>query len=137
MSYEVLESVQVGASTVEFYVDYGSDSAVLGFAVHDDAGHGRYFPMYGSTYRGLPPVTLDVYATDSGEEMWVRTTWTGYEVLAYHRMGSDRSITRYGEMTSSETPTPTRLSGVTREIPEMDEERASRVASITRDPNDS
>lgn len=105
----VLQSVQIGTRSVRFYVDFGTDSAVLGFSVENDSGQQRYFLMYGSTYRGLPPVVLDVFVSHCQEEMWVRSSWSGYEVLAYHRMGTNRCITRYGEITSFDKPTPASL----------------------------
>lgn len=130
----VLESVQIGARSVQFYVDFGSDSAVLGFSVENDSGQKRYFPMYGSTYRGLPSVTLDVFVSDSQEEMWVHSSWQGYEILAYHRVGTDLCTTRYGEITSFDRPTPESLGGVAGPFPEMDFERVSRVATLAYDP---
>ncbi len=129
----VLESVRIGARSVQFYVDFGSDSAVLGFSVENDSRQQRYFPMYGSTYRGLPSVTLDVFVSDSQEEMWVHSSWFGYEILAYHRMGTDLCTTRYGEITSFDRPTPESLGGGARNFPEMDIEKVSRVATLTYD----
>lgn len=128
--YTVLGAVPAGARLVEFYVDVGADSAVLGFAVENDAGEKRYFPMYGSTYRGMPAVTLDVYVSDAQEEMWVHSSWPGYEVLAYHRLGSDRSMTRYGEIQSLGKPTPERLSGGTGSFPAMDRAKVSKAATL-------
>ena len=126
----VLESVRVGEREVTFYVDFESDSAVLGFAVADDSGRRRFFPMYGSTYRGLPAVTLDVYVSVSQDELWVRSSWPGYETLAYHRMGTNRCITRYGEITAFAVPTPDRISGAAKPFPAMDLEAMTMTASI-------
>lgn len=129
----LLESVQIGTRSAQFYVDFDADSAVLGFSVENDSGQQRYFPMYGSTYRGLPSVTLDVFVSDSQEEMWVHSSWSGYKILAYHRMGTDRCMTRYGEITSFDKPTPESLGGGTRRFPEMDIEKVSKVATLTYD----
>lgn len=127
-----LESVQIGERRVRFYVDFGQDSAVLGFSFDELAGR-RYFPMYGSTYAGLPSVTMDVFVSKSGEEMWVRSSWKGYETLAYHRIGTDRAMTTYGEMASFSVPTPAALGGHGARFPEMDASRVSRVATVRYD----
>lgn len=131
----ILESVQVGTRLAQFYVDLGSDSAVLGFSVENDAGQQRYFPMYGSTYRGIPSVTLEVFASASQEEMWVYSSWQGYELLAYHRMGTDQSMTQYGEITSFDQPTPESFGGGTGRFPEMNTEEVYKVANIKYDRN--
>ena len=129
----VLESVEIGSRSVQFYIDFGADSAVLGFSVESSSGQQRYFPMYGSTYRGLPAVTLDVFVSDSKEEMWVHSSWSGYEILAYHRMGTDRCITRFGEIHSFDKPTPESLGGGARPFPEMDIKKVSKVATLNYD----
>lgn len=129
----VLGAVQIDTRSVQFYVDFGGDSAILGFSVEYNAGQPLYFPIYGSTYRGLPSVTLDVYVSDSKEEMWVHSSWAGYETLAYHRMGSDRCITQYGDIAASDKPTPESLRGGTRRFPERDIENVSKVATLKFD----
>ncbi len=129
----VLESVQIGTRSAQFYIDFGADSAVLGFSVENDSGQQQYFPMYGSTYRGIPSVTLDVFVSYSQDEMWVHSSWSGYEILAYHRMGTDRCMTRYGEITFFDKPTPETFGGGTRRFPEMDIEKVSKVATFKYD----
>ncbi len=129
----VLGAARVGTRSVQFYVDFGSDSAILGFAVQGDSRGRRYFPMYGSTYRGLPPVTLEVFVSDTQEEMWVRSSWPGYGILAWHRMGTDRCMTRYGEIASSDRPAPESLRGGTAHFPEMDMGRVTRAATLLYD----
>ena len=129
----LLQSVQINSRLVRFYIDFGPDSAVLGFSVENSSGQQRYFPMYGSTYRGLPAVTIDVFVADSLEEMWVHSSWSGYETLAYHRMGTDRCITRYGEIASFDKPTPESLGGEAKRFPEMDTEKVSKVVALKYD----
>lgn len=126
----VLGSVQVGSRLVRFYIDFGTDSAVLGFSVESPAGQQRYFPMYGSTYRGIPAVTLDVFVSDSREEMWVYSSWPGYEILAYHVMDTDQCITQYGEIPSFDRATPERFGGGAGHFPEMDIEKVTKVATV-------
>ena len=46
-----------------YWVCTGIFCAVLGFSVDNASGKQRYFPMYGSTYRGLPAVTLEVFVS--------------------------------------------------------------------------
>jgi hypothetical protein len=129
----ILDSVQIATYSLQFYVDFGADTAVLGFSVENESDRPQYFPMYASTYRGLPAVTLDVFVSDSQEEMWVHSSWSGYEILAYHRIGTDRCMTRYGEIVSFDKPIPESLGGGTRRFPEMDIEKVSKVATLTYD----
>jgi hypothetical protein len=124
-------SMQVGAHSVQFHVHYGYDSAVLGFSVDSHAGRPRYFPMYCSTYRGMPPVTLDVFLSDTQEEMWVLSSWSGYETLAYYRVGSDRCTTGYGENSYFDTPTLQSIGGSSKRFPEMEPARVKKIATIT------
>jgi hypothetical protein len=134
-AYTVLGTVQIGTHRLQFYVDFGPDSAVLGFAAEGGPGGRRYFPLYGSTYRGLPSVTLDVFASKSGEEVWVRSSWPGYETLAHHRLGTDRCTTRYGEVASFGEPTPASFGGGTGSFPAMDAAAVSHVATLGYDSN--
>jgi hypothetical protein len=127
----ILDSLQAGSNTIQFYIDYGPDSAVLGFFVKDQAGCPRYFPMYCSTYRGVPPVELNVFLSDAKEEMWVQSSWEGYKTLAYYRVGSDRCVTRYGENAAVDTPTPPGFGGGgTIRLPDMDPAHAKNVLII-------
>jgi hypothetical protein len=107
----VLGKAHVGAEVAEFYVAYGFDSAVLGFSVSTGAGAARYFPFYASTYRGIPSVVLDVFSSKTEDEMWVRSSWPGNEILAYRRVGSETATTQWGETKSVGTPMPDHLSG--------------------------
>lgn len=127
----LLESVRIGNRSVQFYIHFGVDSAILGFSVENDSGQQRYFPMFGSTYREIPSVTLDVFVSKSQDEMWVLSSWPGYEILAYHRMGTDRSMTQYGEIGSFDKPMPDILGGTgTKLFPEMDINKLSKVATL-------
>ena len=127
----MLDSLQTGANRIQFYIDYGPDSAVLGFVVKDQTGHPRYFPIYCSTYRGLPPVELKVLLSEAEEEMWVLSSWQGHEVLAYYRLGSDRCTTCYGENTASDTPTPQSFGGGgSKGFPDMDRAHVKSVLTI-------
>jgi hypothetical protein len=126
----VLESIRIGSRSVQFYIDFGTDSAVLGFSVGSSSGQPCYFPMYGSTYRGIPAVTLDVFVSDSQEEMWVHSSWLGYETLAYYFVGTDRCVTPYGEMHSSSRPAPEILRGGAGRFPEMDIKKVANVATF-------
>ncbi len=128
----ILESVRIDNRSVQFYINFGMDNAVLGFSVENDAGQQRYFPMFGSTYRDIPSVTLDVFVSNLQDEMWVLSSWSGYEILAYHRMGTDRCMTQYGEIGSFDKPTPEILGGGTgtKLFPEMDIKKLSKVATL-------
>lgn len=117
----ILDSVQLDAHTMKFYIDFVTDSAALSFSVADSTGNSRYFPMYCSTYRELPAVYLDVFVSDNQEDLWVYSSWPGYEILAYYKRGSDTCMTRYGENIFSTTPTPESISGGSKNFPEMDQ----------------
>lgn len=134
-SHIVLESVRVANRSAQFYIDFGVDSAVLGFSVENDVGQRRYFPMFGSTYRGIPSVTLDVFVSSSQDEVWVLSSWPGYEILAYHRMGTDRCMTRYGEIRSFDKPAPEILGGGTgmKLFPQVDIKKLSKIATFKYD----
>ena len=129
----VLGSVQIGKHSTQFYIAYGEDSAILGFSVSNGSEQERYFPMYASTYRGIPSVVLDVFVSKSQEEMWVRSSWSGNEILAYHRVGADISITQYGEVTFLDKPMPEFLSGGGVPFPELIIESVSKKASFKHD----
>ena len=93
----VLGKVQIGKESTELYIAYARDAAILGFSV-STGGPSRYFPMYTSTDRGIPSVVLEVFASKSEEEMWVRSSWSGGEILAYHRVGADNALTQFGNV---------------------------------------
>ncbi|WP_054032065.1 hypothetical protein [Desulfatitalea tepidiphila] len=130
-------TVAVGSQKIRFYVDYGSDSAVLGFFVENSVDQRRYFPIYASTYRGVPAVTLELFveAPHAHEDarMWVRSSWAGYEMLAFHKDGSDRCLTRFGEIRAQERPTPKTLGGETKAWPALEQSQAAKIAILTFD----
>lgn len=133
--YEVLDEVVVGPETLEFYVHYTTAAAVLGFAVTDVAGARAYCPMYASTYRGLPAVTVDVHASESLEEVWVASSWQGYESLAYHQLNSSRCVTRYGDHLLYSTPTPGSIGGSSAILTTFDPSTTTLMGTVSHDPN--
>jgi hypothetical protein len=126
--------VQVGRELVRFYVAYGYDAAVLGFSVSIGTGPVRYFPIYASTNRGIPAVVLDVFASKSGDAMWVRSSWPDSEILAYYRVGSETALTSWGDMRAIEKPMPDHLSGGPLPFPEPPSGTAVRKATFKYDP---
>ncbi|MBN2583081.1 MAG: hypothetical protein JXL80_08435 [Planctomycetes bacterium] len=129
---EGLGSVQVGEQTMQFYTDFGSDSAVLGFSIEDESGRSRYCPFVWSSCRNVWPVTLDVFVSDS-DEMWVIDSGSGL-ALAYYRIGSGRYMTRYGSLTPFDMPMPDGLGGGMWEFPDMNTERVRKALTITYPP---
>ena len=129
-SYNVLGVVDAGQDSLEFYIHYTPDAAVLGFATADDAGRRRYCPMYPSTYRGIPSVDLEVHASETGEEVWFRSSWAGYETLAHYRTGSDQCSTRYGDNALFAKPTPASLGGSSASLPSFDPEGTTRIGTL-------
>jgi hypothetical protein len=129
-----LGEVQVGRELVGFYVAYGYDAAVLGFSVSIETGPARYFPIYASTNRGIPAVVLDIFASKSEDEMWVRSSWRDSEILAYHRVGSETALTSWGDMRAIEKPMPDHLSGGPLPFPELPSGTVVRKATFKYDP---
>ena len=124
-----LKSMQFEDKELSFQINCNSDVAVLGFSIND-SGKLKHCPMYASTYRGLPPVELDVFVSLSKEELWVRSSWQGYEYLAYYKSGNGQCITSYGAIELSDVPIPNILSGSSVKMPSMDANKASKVLSI-------
>lgn len=129
----VMGDVRIGKESTEFYIAYGSDAAILGFATLPGTGSVRYFPMYASTHRGIPPVVLDIFVSKSEAEMWVRSSWSGGEILAYHRVGADKAITQFGNVTFLSEPMPRYLSGGPVPFPELNMGSVVRKASFKHD----
>ena len=141
-SLDTLKTMRIGEQFISLYVDYGTDSAVLGFSTPSDSvtpsdgadasnsASVQYFPLYASTYRGLPPVVLDVFVSKAGDEMWIRSSWEGYETLAYYRLGSGSATTRYGKLAAINTPTPAVLGGSAAAFPKMVEDDVTKVATV-------
>jgi len=128
-SYHPVGSLAVGPHPVEFYVAYGPDTAILGFMRAAAAGAPQYCPMYGSTYRGLPAVELEIFASNDQQQMWVASSWQGYEQLAHHRFGTDSCSTQYGDAKLIATPIPKVMSGGTT-IPKMDAAKVAKVGTV-------
>jgi hypothetical protein len=129
----IQKQIKISSHSVQFYIDFASDSAVLGFSVENDSGKQRYFPLYASTYRGLPTVRLDIFVSDSQEEMWVLSSWPGYETLAFYRIGTDHCTTRYGEIKAFDKPTPESLGAGTSRFPEMNIEKVTKLVILEYD----
>ena len=114
-----------------FYVELGADSGVIGFSVAGATGQRTYFPLYASTYRGLPEGTLTVLTSPEEDAVWITSSWPGYELLGYHRIGTDICLTRYGAIHGLSTPMPDVLGGDTTPIPTLDRNTAKKLATLT------
>jgi hypothetical protein len=127
----ILGSVEAKGHKVEFYIDYEWDSAVLGFAVHDQPGIPPYFPMWSSTYRAIEPVTLTIFLWDNEEEMWIQSSWRdGTFPLAYYRFGDGVTVTATGTVPAFSVPTPDMFGGGADDIPPMDPARVKKVLTL-------
>ena len=125
-----LQTIEIDGYSVQFYLAFGADSAVLGFSIPNDAGRKRYCPIYASTYPDIPPVTLEVFATNSKDHMWVNSSWSGYEVLAYHHFGTESCISRYGESPLLRRPIPKIIGGDSKDFPSMEHDEVFKVSTI-------
>lgn len=124
-------TVTVGGHVHTFYFELGADSAVLGFSVAGTDDQRRYFPLYASTYRGLPAGVLTVFTSPEEDAMWIASPWPGYEVLGYCRPGTNTCLTRHGVIHALSTPTPDVLGGTSEPIPALDRDQAKMVATLT------
>jgi len=124
--YVALNKVQIGSNTVQFYANYTYDCGVLGFSVKDEAGKLRYCPMYGSTYRGMPLMKLDVLVSDTQDQMWVRSSGTE-DIIGYYCAGSDRATVSY------DVPTPASFGRDSSRFPQMDVSHVKLVRTIIYD----
>ncbi len=134
LGYAPLGSASTDVGSVEFYIHSASDSAMLGFATMNEAGQLNYCPMYASTYRGMPAVTLSVYASVALDEIWVSSSWEGYEVLAHHELGSGRCTTAYGDDPLATHPMPAMLSGGSVAIKSFDPQETVLLTTLEYDP---
>ena len=126
---QVLGAVQLGQVSVKILIAYSADAAILELALPQAGGDG-YIPLFVSTYRGIPGVNLDVYATQAGDAIWVQSNWPDASVLAYHHLGSPTAITPFGEMALMDTAFPQSLSGGPIAFPAMDPKTTRKLASF-------
>jgi len=125
-----LGSVQVDDASVRLLIAYSGDSALLELAVAKSGGPERYIPMFGSTYRGIPSVTLNVIVSKSKDQLWVQSSWPDSTVLAYYRLGADTATTPFGTMGLLDTPFPKLLSGGPQGFPQFDPSGVWTLASF-------
>jgi len=129
---EILGTFVIVSDTYSFYIDYGADSGVIGVMLERPEEPPVYFPFYCSTYRGIPDVRIDVWVNAAEDQIWVRSSWEGYEDLAFHRVGSDLCITSYGENGPILVPTPQSFgSGVGAKQPALPEFHVKNVLAVT------
>ena len=115
-----LGSVQVDDVSVKFLIAYSGDSALLAFSVAKNGGRERYVPMFGSTYRGIPEIVLDVIVSKLKDQLWVQSSWPDSRILAYYRFGADTATTPFGTKGLLDTPFPEFLSGGAVGFPQFD-----------------
>jgi hypothetical protein len=125
-----LGSVQVDTYAIGLLIAYAGDAAVLTASVtHGDAPV-KYVPLFASTYRGIPLVTLDVLVSQSKDAIWVQSSWPDNRVLAYYRLGAPKAITPFGDMALLDTPMPQVLSGGPVPFPAIDPLTVVKKASF-------
>lgn len=125
-----LGSVQVDDLPVKLLIAYSGDSALLVFSVAMGGGPERYVPMFGSTYRGIPAVTLNVIVSKSRDQLWIQSSWPDSAILAHYRLGADTAITPFGAMGLLDTPFPEVLSGAPEGFPPFDPNAVWTLASF-------
>jgi hypothetical protein len=125
-----LGSVQIDDLSVKFLIAYGSDSALLEFSVARGGGRERYVPMFGSTYRGIPEISLKVVVSKSKDQLWVQSSWPDSDILAYYRLGADTATTPFGMKGLLDTPFPEFLSGGPVGFPHFDPSDVQTLATF-------
>ncbi len=92
-NHVVLGTTSLNETTLEVYASYDYDCAVLGITVSTPNTEPRYLPLYGSTYRGLPPLKANLYVSDNRDGLWVFVAWDGRpeEQLEYFPLDNDGS----------------------------------------------
>lgn len=121
-----LGAVQIGDHDVGILIAYTADSALLELNVAD----GKYIPLFASTYRGVPTVDIDIFASNSLDEIWIQSSWPDSKLLAYHRFGTPSAITTFGKLDLLDTAFPATLSGGPVPFPEVDPEMTLKMASF-------
>lgn len=125
-----LGSVQVDDVSVKFLIAYSDDSALLVFSVAKSGGREKYVPMFGSTYRGIPEITLNVIVSKFRDQLWVQSSWPDSEILAYYRLGADTATTTFGTRELLDTPFPKFLSGGPVGFPQFDPNGVRTLATF-------
>ena len=114
-----LGSFVINNKTYETYIAKSSDAAILGFYFQGNDDKVHYYPLYASTYQGLPKVELKIFTSKTKDKIWILSSWPGYETLAYHHLKTGRTLTMFGETDSISTPIPSSLSGNAEPFPTL------------------
>lgn len=122
-----LGAVEIAGQSFGLAIAYRSDSAILELAV-PQAGGAKYLPLFASTTRGLPAMTVELYA--SASEIWVLSSLPGSPVLGYYRIGAGQGITGFGATALLDTPFPEALSGGPVPYPPFDPQTLRKTASF-------
>ena len=125
-----LGSAQVDDQSLKLLIAYNSDSAILELSIAKSGGPQRYIPMFGSTYRGIPAVTLNIIISQSKDQLWVQSSWPDQPTLAYYRLGADTAITPFGTQGLLDTPFPPFLTGEPLGFPKFDPSGVSTLATF-------
>ena len=112
-NHVTLGETNVKQTRFEVYASYDYDCAVLGLALPTPNKETRYLPLYGSTYRGLPPLKADLYVSDNEDGLWIEVSWKGQpaQLLEYFPLDSDGSPELAPGDSFSSQPIPTSFSG--------------------------
>jgi hypothetical protein len=95
-SYRVLNTVAVGAQSVQVYVANRDDVVVLGVSTRDRGEKQSYCPLYVSIEGLIPAVTLTVSVIESRQAVRVESSWPEAAVLGGYQLGGTHCTTMYG-----------------------------------------
>jgi hypothetical protein len=95
-SYRVLNTVAVGAQSVQVYMANRDDVAVLGVSTKDRGEKQGYCPLYVSIEGSIPAVTLTVSVIESRQTVWVESSWPDATVLGEYHLDGTHCTTMYG-----------------------------------------
>jgi hypothetical protein len=123
-------AVQVGNHEASLVIAYAEDAAILMLAVEGVGGTTGFIPLFASTYRGIPTVTVDILATRAGDAVWVQSSLAANEVLAFYRFDESTAVTGFGTLDLLSAPLPQTLSGGVGAFPAFDPQAVQKLASF-------
>lgn len=125
-----LGTLQIADTEVGLLIAYRPDAAILQLSIRGEGSSAQYLPLIVSTYRGIPPVDVDLYASDDDQEIWALSSLPGAKVLAHYRLGATTGLTAFGKTTLSDTAFPDFLSGGPLPFPVFDPQKVSKRATF-------
>ena len=132
---EHIGTVTIAETEIGLLIAYRPDSAVLQLSIQDHGDPVQYLPLMASTYRGIPPVDIDLYASRDDTVIWVLSSLPSREILAHYRLGAKTGQNAFGAAALSDTAFPDFLSGGPIPYPVFAPQAVSRRATFYHRPH--